>query len=283
MLQKEIEVLFNEIFLPILEMRHATLRQKSLLLGVYQRLCQDPQALVEIYINYDCDRTALENIYERLVNIIARIGQTHFAPPSKAEEAAAAQNLKQTTAAHGPTIPGTLAASSLAESAASQAKYAHLSPEQKLKRQSLECLVAVLKSLVVWGTAGSRPAHDEHGRSSEDVSRLDVTNGELMEPRMSISGAQTPDVGGGDDEVEKFESAKQKKTSLLEGIKKFNFKPKRVSHWTRPEIDCLLQSAPNFVSYRRAFNSCWSMASSKAPDRKMSPDFCSARMGSARR
>ena len=59
-------MLFNEIFLPILEMRHATLRQKSLLLSVYQRLCQDPQALVEIYINYDCDRTAIENIYERL-------------------------------------------------------------------------------------------------------------------------------------------------------------------------------------------------------------------------
>ena len=38
--QKEIEVLFNEIFLPILEMRHATLRQKSLLFGVYQRLCR---------------------------------------------------------------------------------------------------------------------------------------------------------------------------------------------------------------------------------------------------
>ena len=56
-----------------------------------------------------------------------------------------------------------------------------------------------------------------------------MSNGELMEPRMSISGAQTPDVGAGDDEVGKFESAKQKKTSLLEGIKKFNFKPKRVS------------------------------------------------------
>lgn len=235
--QKEIEVLFNEIFLPILEMRHATLRQKSLLLGVYQRLCQDPQALVEIYINYDCDRTALENIYERLVNIVARIGQTHFAPPTKAEEAAAAQNLKQTKATDGPTIPQTLTSAALSESNAAQAKYAHLTPEQKLKRQSLECLVSVLKSLVAWGTTTtSRAVQEEHGGSSEDISRTDGLNGEVAEPRPSMSlasGALTPDVGG-DDDVEKFESAKQKKTSLLEGIKKFNFKPKRVSRLLSP-------------------------------------------------
>jgi brefeldin A-inhibited guanine nucleotide-exchange protein len=46
-------------------MRTSTLRQKIVLLNVLQRLCQDPQALVEIYLNYDCDREATENIYER--------------------------------------------------------------------------------------------------------------------------------------------------------------------------------------------------------------------------
>ena len=38
--------------------------------------------------------------------------------------------------------------------------------------------------------------------------------------------------------MEKFESAKQKKTSLLEGIKKFNFKPKRVSRLLSPTSYC---------------------------------------------
>lgn len=63
--QKEIEVLLNEIFIPILEMRNSTLKQKGVLLAMILKLCQDPQALVEIYLNYDCDRDALENIYER--------------------------------------------------------------------------------------------------------------------------------------------------------------------------------------------------------------------------
>ena len=41
----------------------------------------------------------------------------------------------------------------------------------------------------------------------------------------SNGGPSTPDVG--DDDVGRFESAKQRKTTLQEGVKKFNFKPKR--------------------------------------------------------
>lgn len=53
--------------MPILEMRTATLKQKAIILGVLSRLCQDPQALVEIYLNYDCDSEAADNIYEQYV------------------------------------------------------------------------------------------------------------------------------------------------------------------------------------------------------------------------
>jgi brefeldin A-inhibited guanine nucleotide-exchange protein len=67
--QKEIEVLLHEIFIPILEMKTATLKQKGVLLGMFARLCQDPQALVEIYLNYDCDSEAVDNIYEQFVII----------------------------------------------------------------------------------------------------------------------------------------------------------------------------------------------------------------------
>jgi len=63
--QKEIEVLLHEIFIPILEMRTSTLKQKAVILGMLSRLCQDPQALVEIYLNYDCDSEATDNIYEQ--------------------------------------------------------------------------------------------------------------------------------------------------------------------------------------------------------------------------
>ncbi len=48
-------------------MKTATLKQKAVILGMLSRLCQDPQALVEIYLNYDCDSEAADNIYEQCV------------------------------------------------------------------------------------------------------------------------------------------------------------------------------------------------------------------------
>ena len=60
-------MLLHEIFIPILEMKTSTLKQKAVILNMLQRLCQDPQALVEIYLNYDCDSEAADNIYEQYV------------------------------------------------------------------------------------------------------------------------------------------------------------------------------------------------------------------------
>jgi brefeldin A-inhibited guanine nucleotide-exchange protein len=237
--QKEIEVLLNEIFLPILEMRHSTIRQKSLILGICIRLCQDPQALVEIYINYDCDRAALENIYERLMNIVSKIGQTHFAPPSK-EELTQNGNSKQ-SGGSGPAIPPSLSTSALSGDSGTQ--YANLPPEIKLRRQALECLVAALKSLVSWSTPILATVKPEERVSEDGVGRHQASNSQggstlelatpatswPLDPRASFSasgtnGVNTPDL---EDDVGRLESAKQRKTMLLEGIKKFNFKPKR--------------------------------------------------------
>ncbi len=227
-MKQEIEVLFNEIFIPILEMRPATLRQKAALMGIYQRLCDDPQALVDIYINYDCDRNSLENIYERLINILAKIGQTQFAPSAKAE-LAAEQAGKSGDKANAAALHSLGFSTEIPE----LAKYTGLSPEQRLKRQSLECIVAVLRSLVSWVAASNRPPHQSEAvsRTSEDRNRLEPSS-DTAEGRTSFSRnsvINTPEIPSASDDVERIEAAKQRKTSLLEGIKKFNFKPKRVS------------------------------------------------------
>ena len=33
-----------------------------------RRLCADPQVIVDLYINYDCDSNAPDNIYEQCVS-----------------------------------------------------------------------------------------------------------------------------------------------------------------------------------------------------------------------
>lgn len=64
-LKKEIEVFLIEIYLPILEMKTSSYQQKLTFMNVLTRLCNDPRALVEVYLNYDCDRGAMDNMYER--------------------------------------------------------------------------------------------------------------------------------------------------------------------------------------------------------------------------
>lgn len=253
-IQREIEVLFNEIFIPILEMRTSTIQQKLVLLNMLQRLCQDPQALVEIYINYDCDRDAIENIYEKLINIISK-QSTMVHPPPKST---AQQNAQQSpTVAQSPrsaktnTLPPSLTTSALSETSA-VGDVAIL--EQKLHRQSLESLVQVLRSLVAWKDATSRNTNQRpdsttlsaSGNSSRSRMSISVTEdgrNEYMSSTDGVNVDRTSSVSGPDtrvatpttetdsfaeDDPTRFESEKIRKTTLNEGIKKFNFKPKRV-------------------------------------------------------
>ena len=206
--KKEIEVLFNEIFLPILEMRSSTAAQKSVLLGVVvNRLCRDPQALVEIYLNYDCDRSALENVYERLMNTISRLVQ---APPatSSASTADPVAEARSTTPLH--RMPGH-GASGASDAEALEANGMPL--EVRLKRQSLDGLCSVLHSLVLWLNrhvdAEERAAH-----------AADAEQAVRPAPEEEPAPLQDDDPG-------RFENAKARKRTLLEAIRTFNYKPKR--------------------------------------------------------
>ncbi|CDS00364.1 probable SEC7-component of non-clathrin vesicle coat [Sporisorium scitamineum] len=271
-LKKEIEVLLNEIFLPILEMRTSTAKQKSILLGVLIRLCQDPQALVEIYLNYDCDRTALDNIYERLMNVVSKISQTHVSATAdgKADKDAASSSASNSgtamprTNGSGPAIPpalSTAAAGDASHDSSQSSSGANQSVEARLKRQSLDCLCSVLRSLVVWSSRAPVPSEaagqflsghpgDISGspRASEDIrignEIITVDSENLMEanhasPSIGPHGSSS-NLGAGtatessrgqtpepQDDPSRFENAKHRKTILLEGIRKFNFKPKR--------------------------------------------------------
>ncbi|KAL6299711.1 hypothetical protein BKA93DRAFT_741894 [Sparassis latifolia] len=239
-LKKEIEVLLHEIFIPILEMKTSTLKQKAVILDMLQRLSLDPQALVEIYLNYDCDSEAVDNIYEHLMNIISKLATapiTHA--PQKGNEPTS-PSLPPTSKTHNLAVPPSLSTNALSGVGSLDNSTVGLS-EKQLKRQGLECLVSVLKSLVTWGTAGTSgpdsAADPARSQMSEDFNR-DSINAESSTEKLSgplsadttrqqLSPSPTPTADVADD-PSKFESAKQKKTTLLEGIKKFNFKPRRV-------------------------------------------------------
>lgn len=314
-MQKEIEVLLNEIFLPILEMRTSTIKQKSLILNVFSRLSQDPQALVEIYLNYDCDRTALENIYERIVEIVAKVGSTHFAPSASGKDEGSGvggvgrnEGGRAGAFDKGPVIPPSLTTSAMSHpsssfvnspspsssgtadagslpsqhSSAHAAAWANLPPEIRLRRQALECLVTILRSLVQWGIVAPRGllSESESRRDSEDARRESTVDGEGVRS----GGRITPAQAGGpmglarEDDPETFETAKQRKTTLSEGIRKFNSSPKKVAE-LQLGINPPLSRLTLVVAVYRASPSCLRTLSSRAEHRRTSLGSYSRRTG----
>lgn len=247
-------------------MKTSTLKQKSVVLGMLQRLCQEPQALVEIYLNYDCDRQAVDNIYEQyvryvvccdeikiddlasLMNTLSKLSSSHTSAPTPKGNETASPAVKPTRN-QSLNIPPALSTSALAVPGNADNQNLGLS-EQQLKRQGLESMVAVLRSLVSWGTAsgsgkpdttnaiGDAPPETSvttsstRGSNTEGmVSASDVSLDTLSAPSASANGndasrTPTPDIATEDD-PSRFESAKQRKMILQEGLKRFNYKPKK--------------------------------------------------------
>lgn len=73
-LKHEVEVFVSSIFLRMLESENSTYDHKFRVLEVFQTICKDPKALVEIFMNYDCDLEAI-NLFSRIVHGLAKIAK----------------------------------------------------------------------------------------------------------------------------------------------------------------------------------------------------------------
>ena len=169
------------------------------------------------------------------MTIISKLGTSHTTGPQPKSGDPSSPALTPTNSKQGSaSVPPSLTTTALSVPGSVDSSTIGLS-EAQLRRQGIECLAAVLKSLVTWGTGASSGIASNlsasevalKSRTSEDGPRTPAEPSERM-PNFSLDTARqsTPDIL---DDPGRFESAKQKKTTLLEGIKKFNFKPKRVS------------------------------------------------------
>uniref|UniRef100_A0A2P2KPC1 Brefeldin A-inhibited guanine nucleotide-exchange protein 5 n=4 Tax=Rhizophora mucronata TaxID=61149 RepID=A0A2P2KPC1_RHIMU len=143
-LKGEIGVFFPLIVLRCLD--GSEINQKISVLRMLEKVCKDPQMLVDVYVNYDCDLEA-PNLFERLVTTLSKIAQgTQSADPNSVA----------------------------------------LSQTNSVKGSSLQCLVNVLKSLVDWEKAcrespkknkSTQSLEEDSGRESgETKAREDMPN-----------------------------------------------------------------------------------------------------------
>jgi len=76
-LKRELEIFVANIFVKILESENATFDHKTRVLEVFHIICTEPSALVELFINYDCDLDAID-LFRRIVDGIAKITKVIF-------------------------------------------------------------------------------------------------------------------------------------------------------------------------------------------------------------
>ncbi|KAL1961937.1 hypothetical protein VTN77DRAFT_766 [Rasamsonia byssochlamydoides] len=238
MLKKELEVFFKEIYLAILERRNSPAFQKQYFLEILGRLSTDPRALVEMYLNYDCDRTALENIFQGVIEQLSRFSSIP-APVTVAQQQLYQEHRTRASNAtewhQRGTLPPSLTTTGVTNNPAPTLQ--SVPPEYAMKQQALECLVEILRSLDNWS---SQRLTNSAITTREDLSRKSAENSResLETPALAAAAAPSPRFEGTDggtgrstpvaeDDPNEIEKVKQRKTALINAVQQFNFKPKR--------------------------------------------------------
>ena len=237
MLKREIELFLKEIYLAILERKNAPSFQKLYVMKILKRLSTDPRALVEIYLNYDCESTALDNMFQRMIEHLSRMSSTPALVTAQIYHQYIEQYSKDTDGDldwqdHG-KLPPALTTAALSVPLANEWD---LPVDFLLKQQALDCLVRTLRSLVNWSQdslqAGANKLQLPDARQSTDNPRSSLEPFQPAgSPRPSTAGGDTPSLAPStpllEDDPSQLERAKLRKTALMTGIRQFNFKPKR--------------------------------------------------------
>lgn len=212
--KKEIEVFFAEIYFPITEMKTSTPHQKQYFLSIIQKLSNDPRALVEIYLNYDCDSSSSINIYEAIIDFLVRLAVSpiHLTPLQQQHYM---EQRHRSIATYNLSLPPV---SSIANISTQPQNEPQFPIEHALKMTALSSLTAALRSLLSWSQRRIAAAVSSLSRQQKPNSVFESTQDASV---ASISGPSLTD------DPTEFASLKIKKTALLEAIRQFNIKPKK--------------------------------------------------------
>ena len=73
-LKMQIEVFLKDILFSMLETSLSSFRHKWLVMVTLDKIAQDKQTVIDLYLNYDCDEY-LANVLERMINNLSRVSQ----------------------------------------------------------------------------------------------------------------------------------------------------------------------------------------------------------------
>lgn len=244
--KREIPLFWDEIYLPVAEMKTSTPHQKRYLLSIIEKLCNDSRCIIEFYLNYDCD-SSMPNICEKIIDYLTKLSLIRV-DVTQQQKLAYRENKKHGISVYDIGKTANLASGKMSSKPPEPEVYHHFPLEYALRMESIGCSVAFLKSLYSWAQKGITGNNkilssslveagngsnvslnmNNGGPTSRDRSgTVDSNNSTNLNSRSaSFIGGTTTDSNETDD-PEQFETLKQRKRAFLEGIKQFNHKPKK--------------------------------------------------------
>ncbi|ULU14362.1 hypothetical protein L3Y34_016702 [Caenorhabditis briggsae] len=87
-LKASIEVFFNSVILPILDSNTCAFEQKWIVLNTIAKILANPQSVVDMFVNYDCDMTS-PNLFKSIVEVVSKTTRTTInenSPPAQKEK-----------------------------------------------------------------------------------------------------------------------------------------------------------------------------------------------------
>ncbi|KAI1340380.1 guanine nucleotide exchange factor for ADP ribosylation factor [Xylariaceae sp. FL0016] len=228
--KKEIEVFLNEIYLALLARRTAPPSQKLYFVNILTRFCGDPRGLVELYLNYDCD-PKVDNIFQTVIEDLSRLAITPV-PITPAQEQLFEEKNSNPNNASEWQLKGVLPPPLNVRDIVPPVELEPEVPkEYVIKRTALDSLVEALRSLVNWSVAGRADlngvAPDGDNRTSVDVDARESIDPSIADTSSRFETPIPPSTPVIDDDPAQLEKEKARKTALANGVRQFNFKPKR--------------------------------------------------------
>ncbi|KAJ3313350.1 guanine nucleotide exchange protein for ADP-robosylation factor [Boothiomyces sp. JEL0838] len=245
-LKKEMNIFFTEIIIPILEARkNIVWYQRHSLFKRLGQLFSDPQLdggkmLVEIYLNYDCDidSSAKENIWERMMNAIGKVTSQHV--DASAVSAPLIQSFVNPS--HG--MPQ-LTTANLVQLSREQVKelISVNGDALELRKQGVKLMgYGILKPLYDWCSERAESAKlDAEASKDREEKKTEPEN------EKSLGLISEDDSQALVDDPTQFGNLKLRKQNIIEGIKKFNIKPKKGVQFLL-DNDCIRSRTPRHIA-----------------------------------
>ena len=79
-LKTEIEAFVTNVFFVILDSKNSPVEHKCIVVKTFDEICSDPATLAEIFLNYDCDLSAVD-LFHRIVNTLSRVSRAGMQEP----------------------------------------------------------------------------------------------------------------------------------------------------------------------------------------------------------